>query len=113
MRMIGTHKVRHSVPGADHSPANLTGNQIGRGIEDGLQIIPGVTRLMCSVLAEHEINSIEDLAGCATDDLTGWLEFRKAQTIRHRGILDGFGVSRQQCEAMILRARVRIGWITS
>jgi hypothetical protein len=42
----------------------------------------------------------------------GW-NFRKAQTIRHRGILDGFGVSRQQCEAMIIRARVRIGWITS
>jgi hypothetical protein len=26
------------------------------GIDDGLQIIPGVTKLMCSVFAEHGIN---------------------------------------------------------
>jgi N utilization substance protein A len=68
---------------------------------------------MCSVFAEHGINSIEDLAGCATDDLTGWLEFRNGQAIPHRGILDGFGLSRQRCEAMILVARVKVGWITS
>jgi hypothetical protein len=32
-----------------HRPqANVGGNQIELGIDDGLQIIPGVTRLMCS-----------------------------------------------------------------
>jgi N utilization substance protein A len=99
--------------GADRPQANVSSNQIELGIDDGLQIIPGVTRLMCSVFAEHGINSIEDLAGCATDDLTGWSEFRNGQAVRHRGILDGFGLSRQHCEAMILVARVKIGWITS
>jgi|HubBroStandDraft_6_1064221.scaffolds.fasta_scaffold508203_2 N utilization substance protein A len=103
MRMKGGHRPQ----------ANVGGNQIELGIDDGLQIIPGVTRLMCSVFAEHGINSIEDLAGCATDDLTGWSEFRNGQAVRHRGILDGFGLSRQHCEAMILVARVKIGWITS
>ena len=99
--------------GADRPQANVSGNQTELGIDDGLQIIPGVTRLMCSVFAEHGINSIEDLAGCATDDLTGWLEFRDGQAIPHRGILHGFGLSRQHCEARILIARVKIGWITS
>jgi N utilization substance protein A len=99
--------------GGDRPQAIVGGNQIELGIDDGLQIIPGVTRLMCSVFAEHGINSIEDLAGCATDDLTGWLEFRNGQAIPHRGILDGFGLSRQRCEAMILVARVKVGWITS
>ena len=68
---------------------------------------------MFSVFAEHGIQSVEDLAGCATDDLTGWWECRHAKTIRHRGILDGFGVSRQDCEAMILNARINAGWISS
>jgi N utilization substance protein A len=99
--------------GGDRLQANVGDNQIEPGIDEGLQIIPGVTRLMCSVFAEHGINSIEDLAGCATDDLTGWLEFRNGQAIPHRGILHGFGLSRQHCEAMILIARVKIGWITS
>jgi N utilization substance protein A len=99
--------------GADRPQANVSGNQTELGIDAGLQIIPGVTRLMCSVFAEHGINSIEDLAGCATDDLAGWSEFRNGQAVRHRGILDGFGLSRQHCEAMILVARVKIGWITS
>jgi N utilization substance protein A len=99
--------------GGDRPQANVGGTQIELGIDDGLQIIPGVTRLMCSVFAEHGINSIEDLAGCATDDLTGWLEFRNGQAIPHRGILHGFGLSRQHCEAMILIARAKIGWITS
>ena len=99
--------------GADRTQANVSGNQTELGIDAGLQIIPGVTRLMCSVFAEHGINSIEDLAGCATDDLAGWSEFRNGQAVRHRGILDGFGLSRQHCEAMILVARVKIGWITS
>ena len=99
--------------GEDRPQANVGGNQIELGIDDGLQIIPGVTRFMCSVFVEHGINSIEDLAGCATDDLAGWLEFRNGQAIPHRGILHGFGLSRQHCEAMILIARVKIGWITS
>jgi N utilization substance protein A len=82
-------------------------------IEHVLKEIPGVTKLMCSVLAAHGIKSIEDLASCATDDLTGWLERRRANTIRHRGILDGFALSRKDCETLILNARIKAGWISS
>jgi N utilization substance protein A len=51
------------------------------------------------------------LADCATDDLAGWSERQDKETIRHGGFLDGFGVSRPQCEDLILAARVKAGWI--
>jgi N utilization substance protein A len=111
--MTSTYEVAHSVQSSERTQANLNAERIELGIEHGLKEIPGVTRLMLSVFAEHAIQSIEDLAGCATNDLTGWWECRQAKTIRHRGILDGFGVSRQDCEAMILNARIRVGWISS
>jgi len=51
------------------------------------------------------------LADCATDDLAGWSERQEKETIRHEGFLDGFGVTRPQCEDLILAARVKAGWI--
>jgi N utilization substance protein A len=79
------------------------------GVEDGLKDIPGVTMLV--TFGEHGIRSIEDLADCATDDLEGWSESKDGKTIRHAGILDRFSVSREDCEAIIINARIKAGWI--
>jgi transcription termination/antitermination protein NusA len=38
------------------------------------------------------IKSIEDLAGCATDDLHDWIEDKSGNVTRHVGILDHFAV---------------------
>jgi hypothetical protein len=81
------------------------------GVEDALKDIPGVTTPMLVAFGEHGIKSIEDLADCATDDLDGWSESKDGKTIRHKGILDRFRVSRKDCEAMIINARVKAGWI--
>ena len=81
------------------------------GVEDGLKDIPGVTTRMLAAFGKHGIKSIEDLADCATDDLDGWSESKDGQTIRHKGILDRFRVSRKDCEAMIINARIKAGWI--
>ena len=67
---------RYGVPHASRSSERTWANLNAERIEHGLKEIPGVTRLMCSVFAEHGIQSVEDLAGCATDDLTGWWECR-------------------------------------
>jgi len=80
------------------------------GTEGGLKDIPGVTTRMLVVFGKHGIMSIEDLADCATDDLTGWSEIKDGKTIRHTGILSRFKVSRQFCEAMIMNARTKAGW---
>jgi transcription termination/antitermination protein NusA len=81
------------------------------GVEDSLKDLPGVTTRMLIAFGEHGIKSIEDLADCATDDLDGWSESKDAKTIRHAGILDRVGVSREDCEAIIINARIKTGLI--
>jgi N utilization substance protein A len=66
---------------------------------------------MLVAFSEHGIKSIKDLADCATDDLDGWSESKDGKTIRHKGILDRFRVSRKDCEAIIINARIKAGWI--
>jgi hypothetical protein len=80
------------------------------GVDDALKDIPGVTTRMLVAFGKHGITSIEDLADCATDDLDGWRETKDGKTIRHPGILGRFKVSRKDCEAMIINARVKAGW---
>jgi N utilization substance protein A len=55
--------------------------------------------------------SIEDLADCATDDLTGWSEIKDGKIIGHTGILSRFKLSRELCEAMIMNGLHPV-WLT-
>jgi transcription termination/antitermination protein NusA len=81
------------------------------GVEDELREIAGVTTPMMVKLGENDVKTIEDLAGCATDDLAGWTERKDGQNTRHSGFLDGFDLSRDDCEDLIMTARVKAGWI--
>src|SRR5213592_42104 len=81
------------------------------GVEDALKEIPGVTTAMLVKLGENDIKTVEDLAGCATDDLFGWSERKDGETTRFPGILDGFELARDETEALIMQARVKAGWI--
>jgi transcription termination/antitermination protein NusA len=81
------------------------------GVADDLKDIPGLTTAMLVKLGENGIKTVEDLAGCATDDLLGWSERKDGETSRHAGALDGFELTRADCEAMIMQARVKAGWI--
>jgi transcription termination/antitermination protein NusA len=82
------------------------------GVADALKEIPGVTTHMLVALGENSIKTVEDLAGCATDELVGWSERKDGETTRHPGILDGFELSREEAESIIMQARVKAGWIT-
>jgi N utilization substance protein A len=82
------------------------------GVADELREIPGVTARMMVVLGENSVKTVEDLAGCATDDLAGWSERKDGETTRHAGYLDGFDLSREECEEIIMQARLKAGWIT-
>jgi N utilization substance protein A len=66
---------------------------------------------MLVAFGENDIKTVEDLAGCATDDLIGWTEGRGAEATRYKGALDGFDLSRAEAESMIMDARVKAGWI--
>jgi transcription termination/antitermination protein NusA len=82
------------------------------GVADEVREVPGVTTKMMVAFGESGIKTLEDVAGCATDDLAGWTERKDGEVVRHAGALDGFEMSREECEALIMQARVKAGWIT-
>jgi N utilization substance protein A len=83
------------------------------GVDDALKTVPGVTSKMLVKFGENDIKTVEDLAGCATDDLVGWTERKESgEQTKHAGILDANDISRDEAEAMIMQARVLAGWIT-
>ena len=84
------------------------------GVHDDVAKVSGVSSAMLVAFGEHGIKTLEDLADCATDDLTGWTERKKdkdSEAVRHKGVLDGFDVGRKEAEEMIMSARVLAGWI--
>jgi len=47
--------------------------------------------------------------------LSGWTERKKekdAEPVRHKGVLEGFEISRKDVEDMIMAARIAAGWVT-
>ncbi|AZO79833.1 MULTISPECIES: transcription termination factor NusA [unclassified Bosea (in: a-proteobacteria)] len=81
------------------------------GVEDELREIEGITTAMMVALGENDVKNVEDLAGCATDDLVGWTERKDGESTRHAGYLDGFDLSRQDAEAIVMAARIKAGWV--
>jgi N utilization substance protein A len=81
------------------------------GVSDELTDIEGVTSAMLVAFGEAGILTVEDLAGCATDDLVGWVERKGTESTRHKGALSELGVSPPEAEAMIMAARLKAGWI--
>ena len=82
------------------------------GVTDELLQIEGLTIAMLVALGKNDIFTPEDFAGCVPDDLTGWYETVDRQRVRQPGILDGFDVSPENAEAMIMATRIQVGWIT-
>jgi N utilization substance protein A len=81
------------------------------GVEDGVMEIEGVTLPMAVALGEGEVKSVEDLAGLVPDDLRGWFETKDGERVRESGILESFNLSPEDAEALIMRARVVMGWV--
>jgi N utilization substance protein A len=92
--------------------AELDAKRTELGVEDALREIEGVTTAMLVRFGENGVKTVEDLAGCATDDLAGWTERKDGEAVRQAGILDGFELSREECEALIMQARLKAGWVT-
>ena len=81
------------------------------GVEDEVADVPGITPEMMVALGEADIKTGEDLAGCATDDLTGWTERKGGETTKHKGAFSDLQLSAAEAEALIMAARVKAGWI--
>jgi predicted flap endonuclease-1-like 5' DNA nuclease len=67
------------------SQAELEAKRRALGVEDALKEIPGVTAPMLVALGENGIKTLEELAGCAVDDLHGWIEPMGDTSTAHAG----------------------------
>jgi transcription termination/antitermination protein NusA len=92
--------------------AELDAKRKELGVEDAVREVPGVTTAIMVKLGENGVKTVEDLAGCATDDLAGYTERQNGETKHEAGFLEGFALSREECEAMIMQARLKAGWVT-
>jgi N utilization substance protein A len=70
-----------------------------------------MTPAMMVALGEGGVLNVEDLAVCATVDLIGWTERVDGEAKRHEGALSGLDVLPAEAEALILQARLKLGWI--
>jgi N utilization substance protein A len=95
----------------DREAAEYDAKRRELGVEDGLLEVEGVSLAMAVALGEGDVKSVEDLAGLVPDDLRGWFETKGAERVREPGILESFGLSPEDAEALIMRARVAAGWI--
>ena len=91
--------------------AELDERRVALGVDDEMKEVDGMTMPILVKLGENEVKTVEDLAGCATDDLTGWTERKDGESIKQVGYLDGIEISREDAEALIMAARVKAGWI--
>lgn len=96
----------------DRIEAELDAKRKELGVEDELRTVPGMTTAMMVALGGDEIKTVEDFAGCAVDDLTGWSERKDGETQRFDGLFTGMDITRAEAESMILSARLAVGWIT-
>jgi N utilization substance protein A len=82
------------------------------GVADEVLEVEGVTTAMAAALGEHDIKTLEDLAGCATDDLLGYYETNKdKERVRIEGALEGFNLTSDDANSIVMNARVKAGWI--
>jgi N utilization substance protein A len=74
--------------------------------------VEGVTAAMAVSLGENGIKTLEDLAGCATDDLLGYYEqVKDKERVRVPGALESFNLTSEDANAIVMKARVKAGWI--
>ena len=95
----------------EREAAELDSKRRALGVEDGLLQIEGLTIAMAIALGTGEVKTVEDLADLVPDDLRGWFEAKDGARVRQPGLLESFNLSPEDGEALIMRARVVMGWV--
>lgn len=92
--------------------AELDARRVELGVADEILEVEHLTLKMIIALAEEGVKTMEDLAGCVADDLTGWTERVDGEKKHYEGILEGFRIKPDVAEAIVAEARRRAGWDT-
>ena len=90
----------------------LNERRVEIGVQDELVEFEGLDLKMIVALGEEGVKTVEDFAGCVTDDLTGWTERVDGEKKHYDGILEKFKIKPAVAEEMIMRARIAAGWVT-
>jgi N utilization substance protein A len=95
----------------DKEAAEFDARRRELGVEDGVLEVEGVTLAISVALGEHEVKTVEDLAGLVPDDIRGYYETKNGERVRETGVLESFELSPEDAERLIMKARVAAGWI--
>jgi len=95
----------------DQKNATFDARRRELGVSDEVAEIEGLTRAMLVKLGENDIKTLEDFAGCASDDLLGYVENKGNERVRVPGALDGFDLTTDEVNDLIMKARVQAGWV--
>lgn len=95
----------------DEIESVLDGKRQELGVSDALLELPHVTLPMLVAFGEDGVQSLEDFAGYAVDDLVGWKERKDGENVIYDGVLTPFETSRAQAEEMVVTARSAMGWL--
>ncbi|KZX94759.1 transcription termination/antitermination protein NusA [Sulfitobacter sp. HI0082] len=81
------------------------------GVEDSLVEFEGLTPQMIEALAKDDVKTLEDFATCADWELAGGWTTVNGERVKDDGALEPFEVSLEDAQAMIMTARVMLGWV--
>ncbi len=81
------------------------------GVEDSLIQFEGLTPQMVQALAEDGVKTLEDFATCADWELAGGWTIVEGERQKDDGILEPFDMSLEEAQAMVMTARVMLGWV--
>ena len=81
------------------------------GVEDSLVEFEGLTPQMLEALAKDDVKTLEDFATCADWELAGGWTTEKGERIKDDGVLEPFGIDLEEAQAMIMTARISLGWV--
>jgi transcription termination/antitermination protein NusA len=89
----------------------LNAKRVELGVEDEVLDLPEMTLEIAIKLGEGDVKTVEDVAGLVSDDLRGWFEVKNGEKVRFPGLLEGMNMSAETADAMIMAARVQMGWV--
>src|ERR1700761_1923291 len=95
----------------DKIAAEFDAKRTELGVDAALREVEGVPLPIAVALGEGGVKTVEDLADLVPDDLRGWFETKNGERVRETGILEAFGLEPADAEALIMRARVVMGWV--
>jgi N utilization substance protein A len=81
------------------------------GLEDSLAEFGDMTPQMLEALAKDDVKTLEDFATCADWELAGGWTTIDGERVKDDGILEPFEITLEDAQALVMSARIQLGWI--